>query len=193
MPFCNSCAIFEPKLDHFGLCIKCSTLFLEGKITESAIKHRNKMIEKNVNWNQLHYPETLDQKISPSPFPNNQNRSILDTLIAQDGASNQSETGFIEGRRVQGHHYRRSSLALSTALLGFILIFIPQIAIGGLILITSGMIMAISARRTEGRNWRQLAAIGISILFWILLIIGIIMLMDDPSLIDQYTTEIYAT
>lgn len=188
MPFCNVCAVFEPNLDENGFCSACSMKFLRGEISEHMIKNQITTIENQLDFNSLTYPKKL-AKFSPfSTSQNSSSISLLDTLINEDESARINGNNLQSARNIQNHNYRRSSIALSTTMLGFILIFIPGINIIGFVLVTSGMIMAINARRIEGRNWRQLAATGISFIFWIIVIFIIIISMNDSSFLDQFTS-----
>ncbi|WP_371805754.1 hypothetical protein [Candidatus Lokiarchaeum ossiferum] len=188
MPFCNACAVFEPKLDENGFCNECSMKYVKGEISEQTIKNQIRLIENQLDLHSLTYTKNLDYAPLLSTSQISSSTSLLNTLINEEETIRDNENNIQGARDMQNHDFRRSSIALTTSILGFILLFIPSTQIIGFVLITSGMIMAISARRLEGRNWRQLAATGISFIFWILIIITIIMLMNDPTLLDQLAT-----
>lgn len=208
MTYCVSCGQFEPVLHPFDFCESCFRLFGSDSITIKQIETSNRIVEKTLTKPLMSYLHELEL-FQASLFSNPSHHSETNTLHPAGGDlnlgervpenpirnpqdpffQNQSPRGAIPPQYYGGHAYprmiptyllRKSNIALVLMILGlFMPIFI------GVPLELAALMLAINARRTEPRNWRQLFAI-IGALFIIgLLFLALYLATIYPELFES--------
>ena len=86
----------------------------------------------------------------------------------------------------------KSTLALISSFVGFILLLFPVLSIFSLGCELIALSLAISSRRTEQPNWRRRIAIVISLIYIIIFIISFIYLLMNPDIIEELLAEFEA-
>ena len=177
MPFCNFCGKFSIQLDSRNHCISCSDAHFERKINENDINSVNIKIEKKLRYQMLNYIEDIELK------------PIVIGADISNTQGTQRQTNFNQNLQPT---YHKSTIALVLSLLGFILLVYPILGIFSLVFEIVGLSLALNSRRTEPPNWRRKIAIAVSLIYFILFIISIIIILMNPELMEQLLADLEA-
>ena len=158
-------------------CQACSDAVFKGKINEKDIDSTNIKIEKKLRTTMLNYIEDIELK----PI-------VIGSNYTNIGPGQ---------RQVNVNHnlqptYLKSTIALIVSFLGFLFFFIPALAIFSLGAELLALSLALSSRRTEQPNWRRKIAITVSLIYFIIFFIGIIYLVMNPELIEEFLRDLEA-
>jgi hypothetical protein len=172
MPFCRSCSEFFPTVNSNRLCSLCAKKFHNGELSEKLFRTQQKDLEKSMNINLVLQPYA-------SAIENYQNGG--NTINAQPRTRQVYVSPFrriLTERQVFEGNSRRIPVALSNMLLGLVFLLFEEYAFFGLIPITSGLFIAIRAWRIEGRNWRLFLIFGLAAVFYIIILIQLISILN---------------
>ncbi len=179
MPFCSNCGNFSIQLDSRNHCQACSDAYFKGILKEKDVNGTKIKIEKKLRYKMLNYIN--DVELQPVVIGSDISNAPIDIQRQNNIAQNHIEPT-----------NRKSTIALVLSFLGFILLFYPSLGIFGLGFEIIGLTLAINSRRTEPPNWRRKIAFVVSTIYFILIIIGIIIIFMDPDIIAETLKDLEA-
>ncbi|WP_457559244.1 hypothetical protein [Candidatus Harpocratesius sp.] len=194
MPFCNGCGLYHNFVDQRKLCHSCSKLFQENKLDEKRIFYQRKLVIQSNSYKLLYYPVKLQSipdlfkhtKIEPVARRSLQ-LSQFSTIYEEGNQTNnrviQNQNPLVQLLNTAPFGLSRSKIALISAILGFFLSFIPYLSFFGLFLEIFALLSVIKAFRTESRNWQQILALLLSLIYWAIIIAGTVIILLNPEIL----------
>ncbi|MCF2139867.1 MAG: hypothetical protein K9W44_07425 [Candidatus Lokiarchaeota archaeon] len=201
MPYCNGCGLYQNYVDQRKLCHLCSKLFQEHKLDEKRIFYQRKLVIQSNSYKLLYYPVKLQSipdlfkhsKIEPVASRS----SPLSQFSTIDEGENQTSNSVIPNQNLLSQLFNnpqfglnQSKIALISVILGFFLSFVSYLSFFGLFLELFALFTIIKAFRTEPRNWQQILALLISLIYWGIIIAGTIIILSNPEILASLEQNI---
>ncbi|MHA1673955.1 MAG: hypothetical protein ACTSYI_10035 [Promethearchaeota archaeon] len=207
MPYCNICGKFENVVDFRKLCTQCAKIPLDGSTRNVSVRQQRQIMRSHNNSKFLYYPAKF-QEIAISPLseqePNGFGSASLNSSISNAHIPNSRlpnsrlpsiipnslRNSLLRQFNIHANVPIRSRMALIFGLLGWLFFFFQTLVFLSLFFQFFALIMAIRARRSEPRNKILVLAWVVSLSYWIVLIVGTIILLSDPELIEMLEQQL---